>query len=66
MLAIIIDSVNQSPVPKRIVLGSDAWGIIQQGQCLFYRHCRPRLFPERSFGWVRRERVHGEHTIGKR
>ncbi len=69
MSAIIIDSVNQSPAPKRIVLGSDAWGIIQQGQCLFYRHCHPvltRLFPERSFGWVRRERVHGEHTIGKR
>src|SRR5437899_10054576 len=46
MSAIIIDSVNQSPVPKRIVLGSDAWGIIQQGQCLFYRHCHPRAsFP---------------------
>ena len=30
MSAIIIDSVNQSPVPKRIVLGSDAWGIIRK------------------------------------
>ena len=53
MSAIIIGSVNQSPAPKRIVLGSDAWGIIQQEQCLFYRHCHPvltRLFPERSSG----------------
>jgi hypothetical protein len=30
MSAIIIDSVNQDPAPKRIVLGSDACGIIQK------------------------------------
>jgi len=30
MSTIIIDSVNQDPAPKRIVLGSDAWGIIQK------------------------------------
>ena len=30
MSAIIIDSVNQDPAPNRIVLGSDAWGIIQK------------------------------------
>lgn len=28
MAAIIIDSVDQEPAPKRIVLGSDSWGII--------------------------------------
>jgi len=30
MVKITIDSVNQNPAPKRIVLGSDAWGIIQR------------------------------------
>jgi len=30
MAKIIIDSVDQEPAPKRIVLGSDAWGIIQK------------------------------------
>ena len=29
MSAIIIDSVNQDPAPRRIVLGSDSWAIIQ-------------------------------------
>jgi len=27
---IIIDSVDQEPAPRRMVLGSDAWGIIQE------------------------------------
>jgi NAD(P)-dependent dehydrogenase (short-subunit alcohol dehydrogenase family) len=30
MAAIIIDSVEQQPAPKRIVLGSDSWGFIQR------------------------------------
>jgi hypothetical protein len=30
MSAIIIESVNQDPAPKRIVFGSDACGIIQK------------------------------------
>ncbi len=30
MSAVIIDSVDQEPAPQRIVLGSDAWGIIQK------------------------------------
>jgi NAD(P)-dependent dehydrogenase (short-subunit alcohol dehydrogenase family) len=30
MAKITIDSVDQNPAPKRIVLGSDAWGIIQR------------------------------------
>jgi len=30
MARIIIDSVDQEPAPKRIILGSDAWGIIQR------------------------------------
>ena len=30
MANIIIDSVDQEPAPKRIILGSDAWGIIQK------------------------------------
>jgi NAD(P)-dependent dehydrogenase (short-subunit alcohol dehydrogenase family) len=30
MVQIMIDSVEQNPAPKRIVLGSDAWGIIQK------------------------------------
>jgi NAD(P)-dependent dehydrogenase (short-subunit alcohol dehydrogenase family) len=30
MAKIIIDSVDQEPAPKRIILGSDAWGIIQK------------------------------------
>lgn len=28
--AIILDSVNQEPAPKRIVLGTDSWGIIRK------------------------------------
>jgi len=30
MSAIIVDSVDQEPAPKRIVLGSDSWGIIRK------------------------------------
>jgi NAD(P)-dependent dehydrogenase (short-subunit alcohol dehydrogenase family) len=30
MVRIMIDSAEQNPAPKRIVLGSDAWGIIQK------------------------------------
>jgi NAD(P)-dependent dehydrogenase (short-subunit alcohol dehydrogenase family) len=30
MSAIIIESVDQEPAPKRIVLGSDSWGIIRK------------------------------------
>jgi NAD(P)-dependent dehydrogenase (short-subunit alcohol dehydrogenase family) len=30
MATIIIDSVDQDPAPTRLVLGSDAWGIIQK------------------------------------
>jgi|SRR5450830_44439 len=30
MSAIIIDSADQEPAPKRIVLGSDSWGIIRK------------------------------------
>ena len=30
MVSIIIDSADQDPAPKRLVLGSDSWGIIQR------------------------------------
>jgi NADP-dependent 3-hydroxy acid dehydrogenase YdfG len=30
MSAIIVDSLDQEPAPKRIVLGTDAWRIIQK------------------------------------
>jgi hypothetical protein len=30
MATIIIDSVDPDPAPTRLVLGSDAWGIIQK------------------------------------